>query len=130
MDWMDRMDGGVVGIAGSAAMGAGGPTPDAVGVVAQRLLDIALEVESIRLGMGAVGAPGWQSPAAGAFRERLAAGTAAVSGAEQDVRAAALAVMALVRCLESAVAPAGPATNLLSKVPPRPALGGLLPTGD
>ncbi|MGA7205629.1 MAG: hypothetical protein WBX27_13465 [Specibacter sp.] len=116
---MGWMDGGTVGISGSAGTGAGGPTPDAVEVVAQRLWDIAEQMASIRVGMGAVGAWGWRSPAADAFRERLAAGTSALAGAEQDVRMAALAAMAYVKYLELAAAGLS-ATGPLSGLPPGP----------
>ena len=80
--------------AGSASGGcpASGPPPDAVAMVAQRLLAIAGEFSGLRLPLDRVATVEWRSPSAGAFRAELEEACLALVSAVRSVEDAAEAV--------------------------------------
>lgn len=95
------------GLSGGAART--GPSAEAVFVVAQRLTDIAEELEGLRLQLGRLNAMDWRSPAAAAFRDSLA---------ERN-----LALSAVAREVTAAVASLGSYALSLPAVPPWPGAG-------
>ena len=93
--------------AGSASGGcpASGPPPDAVAVVAQRLLAIAGEFSGLRLPLDQVATVEWRSPSAGAFRAELEEACLALASAVRSVEDAAGAVARYAAFLASGSSP-------------------------
>jgi hypothetical protein len=68
-------------------------------VVAQRLTDIAEELEGLRLQLGRLNAMDWRSPAAAAFRDSLADRNLALSAVVREVTAAVASLGSYALCL-------------------------------